>query len=147
MRYFEDFKPGDVFELGSYTITKEEIIEFATQFDPQPFHIDEEKAKDSLFGGLAASGWHTGSIYMRLLVQNFLTQTVSMGSPGLDNLRWLKPVYPGDILSARFTMLELVASKSRPNLGIVKGKGEIFNQNGDLVMSLDSVGFFGKKPE
>jgi acyl dehydratase len=146
MFYFEDLEEGQVFEMGSRTVSKEEIIEFAKQFDPQPFHIDEEKAKDSLFEGLAASGWHTGSIYMRLMVDNFLDKVVSMGSPGMDELRWLKPVRPNDTLSARFTVLELIPSKSRPNLGIVKGKGEMFNQHGDLVMSLRSVGFFGKKP-
>ncbi len=98
LQYFEDLQEGAIIELGSKIITEKEIIDFAQEFDPQPFHIDPEAAKSSFYGGLIASGWHTVSIYMRLLVDNFLNQTVSLGSPGLDNLRWLKPVRPGDSL-------------------------------------------------
>src|SRR5579859_3157513 len=105
-RYFEDFAVGHTLELGSYTITREEILAFARQFDPQPFHTDEEQAKASLYGGLIASGWHTASIFMRLLVDGLLNDTASMGSPGVDELRWLRPVRPGDTLRARFTVRE-----------------------------------------
>jgi len=146
MRYFEEFEVGETVELGSYTISQEEIISFASQYDPQPFHVDPERAKDSFFGTLVASGWQTAGLYMRLLVLNLLNDTVSMGSPGLEELRWTKPVRPGDTLQARFTVLETIGSKSRPNLGIVKGKGEVLNQNGEVVMSLVSTGFFGRKP-
>lgn len=146
MLYFEDFTEGDIYELGSRTLTKEELIEFATQYDPQPFHIDEEKGKDSIFGGLAASGWQTASIYMRLLVDNFLSKTDSLGSPGLESLKWLKPVFPGDTLNARFSILEKKVSQSRPKMGIIKGQGEVLNQHGETVMSLTSIGFFGRNP-
>jgi acyl dehydratase len=147
MLYFEDFQVGQTIELGSYTITKEEIIEFALKYDPQPFHIDEEKAKDSFFGTLVASGWQTAGLYMRMLVDGLLNNTISMGSPGLEELRWLKPVRPGDTLHVRFTVLELTTSRSRPQMGILKGKGEAINQNDETVLSLTSIGFFGRKPE
>jgi len=147
MLYFEDFQVGQTLELGGYTISKEEIIEFALKYDPQPFHIDEEKAKDSFFGTLVASGWQTAGLYMRMLVDGLLNNTISMGSPGLEELRWLKPVRPGDTLRVRFTVIEMTTSRSRPNLGILKGKGEMLNQNDETVMSLISIGFFGRKPE
>jgi acyl dehydratase len=147
MLYFEDFQVGQTIELGSYTITKEEIIEFALKYDPQPFHIDEEKAKDSFFGTLVASGWQTAGLYMRMLVDGLLNNTISMGSPGLEELRWLKPVRPGDTLHVRFTVVELTTSRSRPQMGILKGKGEAINQNDETVLSLTSIGFFGRKPE
>lgn len=147
MIYFEDMQEGQVYELGSRTLTQEDTVGFALQYDPQPFHIDPEAAKDSMFGGLAASGWQTASTYMRLLVDGLLNNTASLGSPGVDELRWIKPVYPGDTLTGRFTILELISSKSRPNMGIVRGKGELFNQKGEQVMSLRSVGFFGRRPE
>ncbi len=147
MLFFEDFQVGQTIELGNYTITKEEIIEFALKYDPQPFHIDEEKAKDSFFGTLVASGWQTAGLYMRMLVEGLLNNTVSMGSPGLEELRWLKPVLPGDTLRVRFTVVEMTTSRSRPNMGILKGKGEALNQNGETVLSLTSIGFFGRKPQ
>jgi len=142
--YFEDFQEGDTIELGSRTITREEIIAFARQYDPQPFHVDPVRAKDSFFGELVASGWHTAGIYMRLLVDGLLNDTVSLGSPGLDELRWLKPVRPGDTLRASFTVVEAILSKSRPTLGIIRGRGEVYNQEGALVMSVVSAGFFGR---
>src|ERR1700694_2277715 len=106
MRYFEDFKVGEVIEVGNVTLTEEEIIKFASQFDPQPFHLSEEGAKNSIFGGIAASGWHTASLFVRLMVTNLLNETISQGSPGVDELRWLKPVRPGDTLTGRMTILE-----------------------------------------
>src|SRR5438067_701778 len=112
MRYFEDFQVGQVIELGSRQITEPEIITFASEYDPQPFHLDHEKGKASLFGGLAASGWHTGALMMRMLVDTVLNNAISMGSPGVDELRWYKPVFPGDTLRARMTILESRASNS-----------------------------------
>lgn len=145
-RYFEDFQPGEVFDLGSRTVTQDEIIAFAREYDPQPFHVDPARAQDSFFGGLIASGWHTASMYMRLFVDNLLNDSDSMGSPGIDELRWLKPVRPGDTLRAGFTVLECIPSRSRPTLGIVRGRGEMRNGADEVVMTVTSVGFFGRRP-
>jgi acyl dehydratase len=145
-RYFEDFNVGDTLDLGSQRVTEEEIIAFARQFDPQPFHIDPELAKNSIFGGLAASGWHTTAIFMRLLVDQLLSKTVSMGSPGVEELRWLKPVRPGNVLHAYFTVLACTPSKTRANLGIIRSKCEMFNQAGEMVMSLVGTHFLGRNP-
>ena len=117
--YWEDQTVDSVRDLGSITPTAEEIIAFATQFDPQPFHIDAEAAKSSVFGGLCASGWHTCSMAMRLMVDNFLSQSSSQGSPGLENIRWLKPVFPGDTLRLESRVLERRLMSKRPNLGLV----------------------------
>ena len=113
--YFEDFEEGQVYELGEKTLTKEEIVAFAREYDPQPFHVDEEAAKGSAFGGLIASGWHTAAIFMRLYADAVLSRAESMGSPGVEELRWLKPVRPGDTLSARLTVLDAAPSASRPS--------------------------------
>jgi len=145
MRYFEDFKVGEIFEIGTKKVTKAEMITFAEAFDPQPFHISEEKARDSIFGGLIASGWHTCAIFMRLYVDNFLTQTISLGSPGLDHIRWLKPVFPNDSLSGRVTILETKPSSNRPGVGSIKIKSEMLNQSGEVVMQLEGTGLFGKR--
>jgi acyl dehydratase len=146
MRYFEDFKVGESIELGSWTVTEDEIIEFAKEFDPQPFHIDKEKAKQSIYGGLIASGWHTGSMFMRRFAENLLNETASMGSPGLEELRWLKPVRPDDILRGLFTVLEARTSNSRPGVGIIRAKSEVVNQNGEVVMHLVGTNFIGRRP-
>ncbi len=146
MRYFEDFQAGEIIELGSRTVSEEEVIVFATEFDPQPFHIDKERAKDSMFGALIASGWHTGSLFMRLFADNLLNDTVSMGSPGVDELRWPRPVRPGDTLQARFVVLETTPSRSRPNMGIIRSRSEVYNQHGELVMSMVGTNFFGRRP-
>ncbi len=148
IRYFEDFQVGETIDLGSTApITAEDIIAFARQFDPQPFHLDAEQAKDSIFGQLVASGWHTTSLFMRLLVDGLLNQTISMGSPGVDEIRWLRPLRPGDTLHARFTVLENSASKSRPKMGILRSKCELFNQNEEIVMTLKGTHFVGRRPE
>ena len=144
-RHFEDFEVGESIEFGSRTLTEEEIIAFAKQFDPQPFHVDPEKAAHSFYGSLIASGWHTVSTYMRLLVDGLLQDTQSLGSPGIDELRWLKPVRPGDTLQARYTVLEKIPSKSRPNVGIIRSKGEMVNQHGEVVMSLIAANFFARR--
>jgi len=146
MRYFEDFGVGEVIEIGSKKVTQTEIVTFAEAFDPQPFHTSEAKAKDSIFGGLIASGWHTCAIFMRLYVDNFLTKTISLGSPGVDNIRWLKPVFPNDTISGRITILETKPSPNRPEVGIIKIKSEMLNQSGEVVMRLEGTGLFGKKP-
>jgi acyl dehydratase len=146
MRYFEDFQVGDVFELGTTSVTEEEIITFARQFDPQPFHIDPDRARESVFGGIIASGWHTASLFMRLLVDNFLQETVSLGSPGVDEVRWLQPLRPGDTLRARFTILEARASKSRADMGILRSQSELFNQRDEPVMTVIGVHLIGRRP-
>ncbi|MGO9008291.1 MAG: MaoC family dehydratase [Beijerinckiaceae bacterium] len=133
--YFEDVVPGEAALFGDYEITKDEIFEFAAQFDPQPFHLDEEAAKKTLLGGLSASGWHTAAISMRLLYDSFLVHAASMGAPGVDELKWLKPVRPGDRLSLRVNVLEKKESQSRPDLGLVQTQSDVFNQNGELVMT------------
>ena len=146
MRYFEDFTPGQTIELGSHTITKDEIVAFARQFDPQVFHLDEEAAKQTIFGGLIASGWHTGSLMMRLLYEGVVRDTLSLGSPGVDELRWLKPVRPGDTLSARLTVTECVPSRSKGDRGIVKSTIELRNQHGEVVVSSKGLSLFGRRP-
>ena len=146
VRYWEDFKPGQVIELGSRTIDKDSILAFAREFDPQPFHTDEEAARHTTFGGLIASGWHTGSLSMRLFYDGLIKDVVSLGSPGFDELRWLKPVRPGDTLSARFTVLECVASRSKPDRGVIRALLETRNQHGEVVMSITAVNIFGRRP-
>ncbi len=146
MRYFEDFKPGDVIELGSRAISKESILAFAREFDPQPFHTDEEAAKRSIYGGLLASGWHTGSLLMRILNDGLLKDTASLGSPGVDELRWLKPVRPGDVLSARMTVLESIPSRSKPDRGLIRSLMELRNQHGEVVLTVRGLSLLGRRP-
>jgi acyl dehydratase len=141
-RYFEDFPEGLTVELGTVEFTADAIIEFARQFDPQPMHVDPDAAKGSIYAGLIASGWHTASAYMRLLVDAVVKESASVGSPGVDNLRWLKPVRPGDTLSGRLTVLEAKPSNSRPEWGIVRSRGEMTNQHGEVVMRVEAVNFF-----
>lgn len=147
MRYFEDFQPGDVSEHGPYVVSREEIIAFATQFDPQPFHLSDEGAQGSIFGGLVASGWHTASICHRLLVQGFLGQTSSLGSPGLDELRWLKPVRPGDTLRVRVEVVAVTPSRSKPDRGALKLRMEVRNQKDEVVMTELANALFGRRPQ
>lgn len=137
--YFEDFAAGQEYELGSRTLDRAAIIDFATEFDPQLIHVDEEAAKQSIYGGLIASGWQTCTLYMRLLCDGILLRVHSMGSPGIDELRWLGPVRPGDTLSAIMRIDGVRASKSKPDRGIIMTVGEVRNQNGDLVLSLKSA--------
>jgi acyl dehydratase len=147
-RYFEDFRAGETIELGSRTVGAEEIIAFAREFDPQPFHIDPERARESAFGGLVASGWHTAAIYMRLSVDGFISAAASsMGSPGIDGIAWLKPVRPGDTLKGRVTILETIPSKSRADRGTLKTLGELVNQRGEVVIQIRAAGFFGRRPK
>lgn len=143
--YFEDFEVGNAREAGSRTVTREEILEFARKFDPQPFHVDEEAAKRSQFGGLIASGWHTASLCHGILVEEFLGKdSGSMGSPGVNELRWLKPVRPGDTLTVRLEVLEVSPSRSKPG-GLVKLRYVMRNQNGEDVMTMIANGFFRRR--
>lgn len=146
MLYFEDFPPGDVRESSNRTVTRDEIVAFARQFDPQPFHLDEAAARRTIYGGLLASGWHTCAIYMRLMWETFLKDTASLGSPGVDEIRWIKPVRPGDTLRVRFTVLEAIPSRSKPDRGIVRSLSEIVNQHGDVVMTMRGLGMFARRP-
>jgi acyl dehydratase len=146
MLYFEDFPPGDVRESPSRAVTRDEIIAFARQYDPQPFHLDDEAATRSIYGGLLASGWHTCAIHMRLMWETFLKDTASLGSPGVDEIRWVKPVRPGDTLRVRFTVVEATPSRSKPDRGIVRSRSEVFNQHGEIVMTTRGLGMFGRRP-
>ena len=146
MRYYEDFKPGDVIDLGSRTISKESIIAFAKEFDPQVFHLDEEAARHTIYGGLLASGWHTGSLMMRLLYDGLLKDTVSLGSPGIDEMRWLQPVRPGDTLTAQLTVLECIPSRSKQDRGIIKSLVELRNQHGEIVVTIKGLSLLGRRP-
>jgi len=146
MLYFEDIPLGDVRESPSRAVTHDEIVAFARQFDPQPFHTDDEAARRTFYGGLLASGWHTTAILMRLLWETFLKDAASLGSPGVDEVRWIKPVRPGDTLRARFTVTEARPSQSRPDRGIVRSFSEVFNQHGEIVMTLRGLGLFARRP-
>ena len=145
MRYYEDFKPGAVSELGRHTITKEEIVAFGRQFDPQVFHVDEEAARQSAFGGLIASGWHSGSLAMRLFCDGVIGDTASLGSPGIDEMRWIKPVRPGDTLSLRMTVTDCVPSRSKPDRGIVRSLLELLNQHGEVVVSIKGMNLIRRR--
>lgn len=143
--YFEDFEPGHMMELKGPTISQEEIVEFASRYDPQPFHVDEEKAKQSVYHGIIASGWHTVSLCMRMICDAYLLESASMGSSGVDQVRWLIPVRPGDTLAMRMTVLETNPSRTRPEMGIVRHRWDVFNQNQELVMEMTGVGFFRRR--
>jgi acyl dehydratase len=139
--YFEDYVPGFTVECGTFTISETEIVEFARQYDPQPFHIDSAAAKDGPFGGLIASGWHTTSMMMRLLVARWLSPESSLGAAGVDELRWPRPVRPGDTLHVRATVLESRRSASKPDRGVVKSLVEVTNQDGDLALTVTATNF------
>jgi acyl dehydratase len=143
--YWEDFQPGMVLESAGRTVSKEEIIEFALKYDPQPFHIDEQMAAQSAFGGLIASGWHTVGMCMRLLCDLYLLDSASMGSPGVDEVRWTKPVRPGDTLRVKNLVLETRESKSRPEMGSIKCRSEVYNQRDELVMHMSGWGMFRRR--
>jgi len=144
--YFEDLPAGDVRESPTRTITREEMLAFARQYDPQPFHLDENAARTTIYGGLIASGWLTVAVMMRLLWDTLLKDAVSLGSPGADEIRWLKPVRPGDTLRARFTVVEAIPSRSKPDRGVVKTLTEVLNQHGEVVMTMRGLGMFGRRP-
>lgn len=140
-RYFEDYVPGLTVDCGSFTMNEADIIAFATEYDPQSFHVDPVAAKDGPYGGLIASGWHTTSMMMRLLVENYISPESSLGSPGVDDIRWLRPARPGDTLHVRAIVREARRSASRPDRGIITTVGELTNQDGDLVMRVTALNF------
>ena len=139
---YEDFTEGASIDLGAKHVSAAEIVEFATEFDPQPMHLDEEAGKASILGGLAASGWHTCAIFMRMLCDAFLLDSTSQGSPGIDHVKWKKPVLAGDTLTGTVTVLAKRQSKSRPQLGLVSMRSELFNQRGESVFELENTGMF-----
>jgi len=143
--WWEDFKVGERAELGRHTFGEDEIVAFGRQFDPQPFHTDAEAAKETVFGGLIASGWHTCAVGMRLMWEGYINQTVSLGSPGVEAIRWLKPVRAGDTLAYRRIVLESRASTTRKGVGLVKHRWEAVNQHGELVLTMEGWGLFGRK--
>ncbi|MDF2367789.1 MaoC family dehydratase [Sneathiella sp.] len=145
--YFEDIAVGDKTTSESRTVTKEEILDFARKYDPQSFHIDEEAAKKSIYGGLIASGWHTASTLMRLLVDNMTNSRAGLGSPGFDDLRWIRPVRPDDSLRYESTVIETRKSESRPDMGIVRAEVKLFNQNDEVVLNMKSIGMVKARPE
>lgn len=144
-RFLEDFATGDELVLAPHTITRAEIIAFAVEFDPQPFHLDEAQAADTLLGGLAASGWHTCALFMSMVYRGWLSETASMGSPGVDRLQWLRPVRPGDALSGRSVVLDVRVSQSRPDRGFVRFRHEVTNDRGEVVMVLENPIMFTRR--
>jgi acyl dehydratase len=145
MRYFEDFPVGEVATFGNKTVTAEEIVAFARDWDPQPFHLDAEAAKDSQIGELIASGWHTGAMLMRMMCDAYLLDSASEGAPGIDEMRWLKPVRPGDVLSVRRTTLHARVSRSRPSIGIIDFQFDVLNQHGETALMLRSASFMRRR--
>jgi acyl dehydratase len=143
--HWEDFVVGSVAEYGPRLVTREEIVAFAAEFDPQPMHMDEEFARSTMLGGLAASGWHTCAIGMRLICDGFMADTAGAGSPGIEEVRWHKPVRPGDRLTLRRTILETRPLRSRPEWGSVKFRFELLDQAGELVMTQENVNFIERR--
>jgi acyl dehydratase len=138
-RYFEDYDAGAVYEYGYATVAEEEVVAFARRFDPQPFHADARLAAAGPFGGLIASGWHTAGIFMRLFADHYLSRVASLGSPGVDELRWPVPVRPGDRLRLRTTIIETRRSRSKPDRGLVRTRAELLNQDNRIALSLAAV--------
>jgi acyl dehydratase len=145
-QYFEDFHPGQEIDLGERTVSEEEIIAFARQFDPQPFHVDREAASESIYGGVIASGWHTCSMMMRMVVDGLMCTASSMGSPGLDGVRWLRPLRAGDTLRVRYLTTGVKASNSKPDRGVVWSKWVATNQHGEEICVIEGMGMFGRRP-
>lgn len=144
--YWEDFPVGSVREFGGKRVTREEIIRFAGEFDPQPFHLSDEGAARSLFGRLCASGWHTCSMVMRMMCDEYVLDSASLGSPGIENLRWLKPVFVDDVLSVRLEVLEARPMASKPHVGLVRSRWQASNQLGEPVLTMEGWAMFGRRP-
>jgi acyl dehydratase len=144
--YFEDFEPGQDIDLGTRTVTEDEIVAFARQYDPQPFHVDRDAAAESIYGGVIASGWHTCAMMMRVVVDGLLGRSSSMGSPGLDGVRWLAPVRAGDTLNVHYQTVQVKASASKPDRGVVWSKWVAINQHGEAVCTVEGMGMFGRRP-
>lgn len=148
MQYFEDIAVGTVSRFGSYAVTREEVMEFAGRYDPQPFHLSDEAAAQTHFGRLSASGWHTCAMVMSMIVANLkVNRQAGLGSPGVDELRWLKPVYPGDTLRCETEVIEKRQSQSRPEMGIFKSRMTVYNQDDVAVMSMISNGLIATRPQ
>ena len=143
--HWEDFKPGDVAVYGPRLVTREEIVAFAAEFDPQPMHLDEAAASATLLGGLAASGWHVSSLVMRMMADGFIVDSSSMGGPGVDEMRWLKPLRPGTQIRLRATVMESRASKSRPEMGLTKFRYELLDEAGEVVATMVATAMFGRR--
>lgn len=146
MKYLEDFTVGQVTEFPPRPVSEDEIIAFARDYDPQPFHLDKEAAKQSLFGGLCASGWHTAGLMMRMMVDNMIGKYASMGSPGVDQLRWVKPVFPGDTLYLRGEVTDVKPSRSKPDRGVITSRYEMKNQKGETVLTMQAKGMYARRP-
>lgn len=147
MQYWEDIEVGSRSSFGSYEVTREEVIEFASKYDPQPFHLSDEAAAQTYFGRLSASGWHTCAMMMRMIVENLESnRQAGLGSPGVDELRWLKPVYPGDTLRIESEIIDKTPSRSRPEMGSYRSRSTILNQHGEPVMTLVSIGLIRTRP-
>jgi acyl dehydratase len=144
--YFEDFEPGQDIDLGTRTVTEDEIVAFARAYDPQPFHVDHDAAAQSIYGGVIASGWHTCAMMMRLVVDGLLGRSSSMGSPGLEGVRWLAPVRAGDTLNVRYRTVQVKASASKPDRGVVWSMWVAVNQHGETVCTIEGMGMFGRRP-
>lgn len=144
--YFEDLEIGSRSSFGRYEVTREEVIEFAGKYDPQSFHLSDEAAAKTHFKKLAASGWHTMAMMMRMQVDNMgAIQQAGLGSPGVDELRWLKPVYPGDILRCETELVDKTPSRSKPDLGSFRARTTVFNQNDEPVMSMIAIGLIRRR--
>jgi acyl dehydratase len=143
--YWEDFPVGSTREFGAMPVTREATLAFALDFDPQPFHLDDAAAAATLFGRLSASGWHTCAMAMRMMCDAYLLETASLGSPGIEQLRWLKPVYPGDVLHMRSTVIEARPMNSRPGVGLVRTQWQVFNQLDEPVLSMEGWGMFRRR--
>ncbi|MBC7416144.1 MAG: MaoC family dehydratase [Herminiimonas sp.] len=143
--YFEDMVVGETRQVGTRTVTEAEILAFATEFDPQPFHVDQAAAEQSIYGGIIASGWHTCSMMMRVMVDNFLKDAASLGSPGVDEVRWLKPVRAGDTLSISTTATSATPSTSKPDRGVIATEWRAINQRGELVATVKGMGMFARR--
>ena len=145
MIYFEDLNIGKKILIGPISVSEKEIIEFAKKFDPQPFHIDIEKAKDSLFGNLCASGWHTCSLYMRMLYDGLLINLASLGSPGMNEIRWIKPLFPDETINGELTIISKTPSKSKPSIGSMVIDSKVFNSKKELIMTMQSISIVKKR--
>jgi len=143
--HLDDLAPGQVYPLGCRTLSRDEIVAFAREWDPQPFHLDDDVAKGSIYGGLIASGWHTVCVFMRLFADGLLSRAAALGSPGVDELRWLRPVRPGDTLEARLEILEVRPSHSKPDRGSVRARCMVTNQAGNEVLTMQAVLLFGRR--
>lgn len=145
MLYLDDLAPGQTYPLGQRTLSRDEIVAFARDWDPQPFHLDEAAAAASIYGGLIASGWHTVCVFMRLFADGLLARAAALGSPGVDEVRWLRPVRPGDTLHARLEILEVRPSRSKPDRGSARARCMVTNQDGDEVLTMQAVLLFARR--